>query len=327
VDDGSTDRTAELVERYSTKDKRIQLIRHGHLGVHRLSESYNTALVRSRGSLIAVLEGDDYWPQTKLENEVSTFNNERVVLTWGKAIEVNKESLELGIIPADAGQYLHVRRGKAVRNLFLGCYIPAVTVMCCKSALQAIGGFKQPHNLHCTDYPTWLALATLGEFKFVNAVLGYWVKHDANVSSQFRSSTAWCSCSIDAFKTLSASLREETGLTESRLIRRLQRLMDVRIIVDPEQDFTKVRFEELVRDQLERSTIHGSFSPVRLDSRKLDVQRALAHHITLRGRNLLRKHDWAAARRSLALAFEYAAPHDKLRSLFLMTCTLLRIAP
>ena len=62
LDDGSTDATAETVEQYCLKDARITFVQHEHVGIYRMSELYNMGLAASEGKLIAVLEGDDYWP-------------------------------------------------------------------------------------------------------------------------------------------------------------------------------------------------------------------------------------------------------------------------
>ena len=325
IDDGSTDKTADLVEQYSLNEKRIRLVRHEHLGVHRLSESYNTALAASRGKLIAVLEGDDYWPPAKLENQVSAFINEQVVLAWGKAIEVDKTGSELNVIPTDPSRYLRMQRGEAARELLLGCYIPAVTVICRRIALESVGGFKQPHGLHCTDYPTWLALLAVGDFSFLDTVLGYWAKHDGNVSSQFRNSTAWCNCAIDAFNAMPGKLKRDTGLSETRLIRNLQRLVDINITTDPKGDFTRPGFLDLARQQLERSTLQGNWPPVPYDLRRRDIQEQLARLAILRGRRLLREHRWNAARRNLRVAFEHASARDRVKTLVWIGFSLLRL--
>ena len=38
----------------------------------------------SRGDLIAILEGDDAWPDFKLEEQIKIFEKNNVVLCWGR---------------------------------------------------------------------------------------------------------------------------------------------------------------------------------------------------------------------------------------------------
>lgn len=62
VDDGSTDNTARVVDRY--KDRRIQYIRQPHGGT---ASARNTGLDAARGDYIAFLDADDRWRPIFLE--------------------------------------------------------------------------------------------------------------------------------------------------------------------------------------------------------------------------------------------------------------------
>jgi len=73
IDDGSTDDTGEVVARY--EDDRIRYIRQPNMGVERLTETYNKALSLARGEYIAILEGDDYWPDYKLSKHLKLLKN------------------------------------------------------------------------------------------------------------------------------------------------------------------------------------------------------------------------------------------------------------
>jgi glycosyltransferase involved in cell wall biosynthesis len=303
VDDGSTDTTAEMVERYRLKDSRIRLIRHEHIGSDRMSELYNMALAASKGRLIAVLDGDDYWPPLKLEKQIPAFTDENVVLAWGKAITVDEKGLHLATSPFNSRRYQHLTRVAAIRDLLLGSYMLSVTVMCRKSALELIGGFKQPHNLHCVDYPTWLALAALGCFKFLDSVLGYWVKHEGSLSSKFYKSTLWCNCSIDALEAMPQELKKQIGLTRPELIRLLQERIDSSMDLDFKRVYSGSELTYLFERHLATSTIHGVSPQVSLEMRRLNVPHSTARRLVRRaGRKLLFDRDWKDAMRSLRIA-------------------------
>lgn len=67
VDDGSTDRSVEVVQGFN--DSRIRVVRHErNLGV---AAARNTAVQASTGEFIALLDSDDEWLPTKLERQVS----------------------------------------------------------------------------------------------------------------------------------------------------------------------------------------------------------------------------------------------------------------
>jgi succinoglycan biosynthesis protein ExoO len=64
VDDGSTDRTAALVERAASHDERIRLIRIGrNCGP---AHARNAAIAAARGEWIALLDADDAWRSQRL---------------------------------------------------------------------------------------------------------------------------------------------------------------------------------------------------------------------------------------------------------------------
>jgi len=185
VDDGSTDRTESIVRDYVAKDSRIKYIRKEHEGIMNLKNAYNLALENANGDLIAILEGDDYWPDYKLEVQVPYFKDDHVALTWGRAEEVDLEGNLIRVRPDKI--YIKSDQIKAKRLLIMGNYIPAVTIIIRKSSLEKIGGFQQFPDLYAVDHTTLLALIPFGDFLFINTlILGYWVKHGQNTTIKYK---------------------------------------------------------------------------------------------------------------------------------------------
>ena len=73
VDDGSTDDTAERVRKYGSRIKYFQKENGGQ------SSALNFGLARSRGEIIALLDGDDYWLPDKLRTVMHEFETRRDV--------------------------------------------------------------------------------------------------------------------------------------------------------------------------------------------------------------------------------------------------------
>ena len=68
VNDKSTDNTLEVLKSYTKQDKRIKVIAaKENLGPYRSKASY---LLSSKGKYIAILDDDDYWLPTNLEERV-----------------------------------------------------------------------------------------------------------------------------------------------------------------------------------------------------------------------------------------------------------------
>jgi glycosyltransferase involved in cell wall biosynthesis len=69
VDDGSTDATGTIADSYAARDPRVRVFHTPNQGI---SGARNTALRHTRGSLIALLDGDDKWMPSYLEAQVRT---------------------------------------------------------------------------------------------------------------------------------------------------------------------------------------------------------------------------------------------------------------
>lgn len=80
VDDGSTDKSVEIIRSFAKKDERIKLIEMSHIGV---STARNKGLLKSQGEYLIFLDADDFYEQTLLEKLYNTAkeNNLDVVAT------------------------------------------------------------------------------------------------------------------------------------------------------------------------------------------------------------------------------------------------------
>ena len=184
VDDGSDDGTPDIAE--SFHDPRIVVLRRQHEGVAGLGRAYASALARSTGAFVAILECDDTWPATKLEDQLPQFNDPSVVLAYGSAGLMD----ESGCVYA---RYRHTPRGRVGNNDPVGTILPAlvdvnfivaVTVMLRRRALEQIGGFFQPSEVPYVDHPTWLRMAAAGTFARSPLVLGNWRRYGRQVTTR-----------------------------------------------------------------------------------------------------------------------------------------------
>lgn len=174
IDDGSTDGTWGEVMKRASADSRIRPMRQANKGIGRLAETYNAALAQARGSLVAVLEGDDCWPATKLERQVPVHVNGRFDLSFGQMQFVDIAG-KIGTYTHPPAAFFRDDRSNIFPRLLRGeFFIPPVTVMIDCDVLRQIGGFQQPVGLPVVDYPTWLTIAARGAVEYIPEVLGYW---------------------------------------------------------------------------------------------------------------------------------------------------------
>lgn len=180
LNDGSTDQTAPIVEKYAQQDNRISLINQENVGIFRLSETYNKGLSMSHGEFIAILEGDDCWISNKLEKQLQAFSENRsAILCWSQAQCVNFDKTDIyyhsPLLTDTSRQYFNNDPVGSIMNIFLfrNC-IPALTILIRKEALLKIEGFKQNFGLPTIDLPTLYELSQVGKFCFIPEPLGYW---------------------------------------------------------------------------------------------------------------------------------------------------------
>lgn len=177
VDDGSSDGTSEIVERYS--DPRIALVRQPNVGIWRLKEVYNKGLQRCTGEFVAVLEGDDLWPTDKLQLQCDALACSNAVVCYGHCGRIDRNGIPIHKRKSSNSAACQlVSADDALRGFLLGdMTVMPVTAMIRRKALLEIGGFQQPKYYPAVEHPTWLALARAGSFLCLNETLGYWRCH------------------------------------------------------------------------------------------------------------------------------------------------------
>lgn len=185
IDDNSADNTYNIALNFAKTDKRIKVLRHkSRWGIKKLKDTYNQALALSKGDLIAILEGDDYWPKDKLGIQIKAFSNNKVIFSFGDCVLVDKQNY-----PLDVQYYLQNRNNLnnspigSILNLFqdVDFYIAPVTIMIRKTAILKINGFKNDNVYPFADIPTFLNLSLEGNFLYLNKILGYYRKHENSV--------------------------------------------------------------------------------------------------------------------------------------------------
>jgi len=179
IDDTSTDKTLSIAKDFSKKDRRIKVIQHKtNWGIRRLKETYNQALKSAKGDLIAVLEGDDFWPKDKLENQIKAFDDKNVIFSYGNWAMTNQSGKTVYIRSYQKfnQEFLNNNSPPSILNFFLTLQfdIGSQTVMIRKKTLLDIGGFQNDKYYPFVDIPTYLALSLKGKFAYISYLLGYY---------------------------------------------------------------------------------------------------------------------------------------------------------
>jgi glycosyltransferase involved in cell wall biosynthesis len=161
VDDGSTDETAEVLERYPT----VRVVHQDNRG---RSEARNTAVREAYGRFVSFLDSDDRWLPDKLERELPVLEADLTVgLVHGHVDLIGPGDEPL----ADETERHHELFSAAHRNsvTYAGyafdcrCFSSAVTVR--KQAVEEVG-FYDPALL-LDDYDLYLRLTLAWKIVFL----------------------------------------------------------------------------------------------------------------------------------------------------------------
>jgi glycosyltransferase involved in cell wall biosynthesis len=184
VNDGSTDATEEVISNYINKypNAKIKLVNQVNKG---LGAARNTAIRNSDGEYIALLDVDDIWYKDKLKRVYEALSCERNIDVvchdeyWVKTSSGRKGRIYCG--PAQVCTYTGL--------LFKGNKLASSAVTVRKDKLFEVGLFSERRDWHgVEDIDMWLKLAKAeAKFHFLNEVLGEYILHDMNMTSDIES--------------------------------------------------------------------------------------------------------------------------------------------
>jgi GT2 family glycosyltransferase len=174
VDDGSTDRTPEIVRQF---EPRVRFITKKNGGQ---ASAFNAGIPEARGEIVAFLDGDDWWAPNKLSRVMETMAADPSVGIVGHGIiMVHRDGSQQSQTLADGfrfqantldGAHLFRRRGG-----FFGTSRMAVR----SGLLRRIGPVPQPVVVQADEYLFTLA-AVLAAGQILPEPLTYYRLHDAN---------------------------------------------------------------------------------------------------------------------------------------------------
>jgi len=223
VDDGSSDNTEEIVKSYN--DPRITYIREKRRGVEKLAETMNVGFKRAKGKLFTAIMSDDMWPPYRLEKQIPIFEDPNVAICFGRQVLIDEKDNIIGETPTPkyVSEVMNRPVGSVLKYLLINNFIPQPTVLIRRSMLLEIGGYLQPTGLLAEDFPTMLALASLGEFHYLNLKLGYYRMHPHQQTRliQLEMRKTDSVFIMEYFKSLDTKTKKLSGWTESDLRKKL----------------------------------------------------------------------------------------------------------
>ncbi len=178
VDDGSKDRTAEIVEYFAEEDSRVILLKQQNAGV---AAARNLAIEKSTGEYIAPLDADDIWYPDKLDKQVQCIlkGGASVGLVYAWSLFIDEEDTIIGqYAPCD---YLNIHsvEGEVYPAMLFKNFIGnASAPLIRRSCFEQLGGYncelKQQNAQGCEDWDIYLRIAECYQFRVVpEFLIGY----------------------------------------------------------------------------------------------------------------------------------------------------------
>ena len=145
IDDGSTDKTNDIIIRYKALDSRIIFLQNAtNQGV---GATRNIGIKSAVGNYIAFLDSDDEWLETKLEKQLALFKHKNTVLVCSH-YKIFKDKNSKGVVRRPRARILI---NDLLRENVIGCSTAIYDV-------SKIGKHYMPLLKKRQDYAFWLKI-------------------------------------------------------------------------------------------------------------------------------------------------------------------------
>ena len=174
IDDGSKDRTLELL--HSITDKRVKIFSYNNGGS---SVARNRGISHATGEFIAFLDSDDLWTPDKLELQLAALQQHTeagVAYSWIYFMDEKGESFS-------AGNTVHFE-GNVLADLLLTNFLEnGSNPLIRRKAIEDVGGFA-PDLIPCEDWDFYLRIAPHWSFVVVPKLQIFYRQTSGSLSSK-----------------------------------------------------------------------------------------------------------------------------------------------
>jgi glycosyltransferase involved in cell wall biosynthesis len=179
IDDGSTDRSLQILQEYASKDDRFKVTSRPNKG---LTKSLSEATVLARGEFVARMDCDDVAMPDRFEKQLGLLrSNPALVAVGGDVTRIDADgtpmtSPRMPLTHADIEAELLLGKGGALVH---------PTLMVRRDALAAVGGYREKFKT-AQDLDLYLRLCQRGQLANVADVVLKYRIHNNSVSSAKR---------------------------------------------------------------------------------------------------------------------------------------------
>jgi glycosyltransferase involved in cell wall biosynthesis len=153
IDDGSNDRSREILESFAARDSRVRVVSRANKG---LVATLNEGLSLARGEFVARIDADDLCDPRRFELQVKALRDDPALVAVGCcAAAMDEDGSRLGDystpLTHEDIEASHLRGDSAIHH---------PSVMFRTDAVRRLGGYRE--LVPCEDFDLWLRLGEVG---------------------------------------------------------------------------------------------------------------------------------------------------------------------
>ena len=172
VDDGSTDDTRAVLEKYGDR------VNYHYQDNNGPASARNRGIKLARGKYIAFLDADDLWLPTKLEKQVALIKNRENLGFVTTGVCSFDENGDYGFATYKRDKLM---KGDIARNIFLKSDVGTPTVMARKQVFDEIGLFDEEIR-YAEDDNMWIRIASHYDVELIDETLTKVRNHPARMT-------------------------------------------------------------------------------------------------------------------------------------------------
>jgi len=175
VDDGSTDKTMDILSSFAD---RIKILRQQGRGA---ASARNLAINHSRGRYLAFLDADDSWFPSKLFLQYDYLEKHpEIGLVYSDLSTFNKAG---ECSSSYDSHHRKVYQGRVFAELLLKNFIGTITVVARRECFDKVGLFPEEFT-HSSDWHQWLRIARYYPIGYINIPLAHYRWSESSLTSR-----------------------------------------------------------------------------------------------------------------------------------------------
>lgn len=176
INDGSTDKSLDVLEYFAKQDQRIKVINQANQGI---VKTLNTGVQVASGEFIARMDADDVCLPERFEKQIQYLRQHLEVAVVGtEYILINDLGMRISKVGLPAQH-----EAIDASNLVGHCSLSHPSVMFRKALFDRVGGYREKFKA-AQDLDLWLRMAEVGELANLGEALMLYRIHDDSISGK-----------------------------------------------------------------------------------------------------------------------------------------------